>query len=130
MMTAQLNTSVGAQSGVTVSTLEINGKNAIKFVFQGQFTAKSAASAIDQWKKVIQKLESGTKVMCIWECHAMTGYEPDARFAWQKAMKECQGNTESIWVVTKSKLIKAGAMILVAFTNHPIKVVSSESEII
>jgi len=74
-------------------------------------------------------LEPGTKVTYIWECYDMTGYEPDARFAWQRAIKEHRHTTESIWVVTNSKLIKAGAMILVAFTGFPIQVVSSEADI-
>jgi len=118
------------QPDVVVSIEHIGGKPTVKFVFQGVFTARAAAKAVDQWKSVLQQLGARAGVTYVWDCQEMAGYEPDARLAWQKAMKEYRATTQTIWLVTTSRLIKAGAMILSTFTGYPIKTVSTEAEIV
>jgi len=59
----------------------------------------------------------------------MTGYDPGARIIWQNTLKELKDQISSIRLVSKSTMIRSGAMIISMITNYNIKVVKSESEI-
>ena len=69
------------------------------------------------------------KIVIIWQCLEMEGYEAMARTTWQTAIKKLKSNIEAIWLITNSRVIKAGASIMSFFTSYDIKVVKSEQEI-
>ena len=101
----------------------------LKFTFKDKFKGDDAESAVEEWKDLFASL-NGEKTLLIWDCMEMTGYETKARIAWQQAMKDLKDQIDCVWLITNSKIIKAGAKLMSAFTKFTIKVVGSENEII
>lgn len=100
----------------------------IKFSFSGNFTEKDASTAVKIWKQYFESKEN-EKIALIWDCLAMTGYEPGSRHHWQQMMTQLKHQIEVIWLITDSKIIRVGAMLLSAFTSYSIKVVATEKQI-
>ncbi|MEM8965548.1 MAG: hypothetical protein AAGE93_03960 [Bacteroidota bacterium] len=100
----------------------------LKISFVGIFTYKDAEWASQQWKEQFQaKPEQRIKV--IFDALEMINYEPSARSVWQQTIAELSGQIDSIWLVTDSKLIVAGAKIMSIFTSFRINTVSSEDKV-
>ncbi len=111
-----------------VEWCDLQDKKCLKFTFTGTLTEYGATIAIERWETLCNETPD-KKFNMIWICHQMTGYEPKARIAWQNTLKRFKGKIESIWLVTSSPLIKAGAMIMSAFTSYDVKVVKTEDKI-
>lgn len=107
---------------------DINDNNCLKFSFKGTLVEEDAKNAIEVWKNFFKERE-GEMITLIWDCKEMSGYDPGARIAWQNALKELKNQIANIWLISKSNLIRSGAMIVSMFTKLNIKVVQSESEI-
>lgn len=107
---------------------ELSGRSCLKFIFKGVFLESDALPAIEEWKKAFQ-YKPGEKIILIWDCAEMKGYDTLSRIAWQSALKELMEQIDSIWLITNRSLIKVGARVMSIFASIPIKVVSSESQI-
>ena len=59
----------------------------------------------------------------------MTGFENKARVIWQKAIKELKKQIDCVWLISDSKIIRAGAKVMSAFTSFSLNVVNDESKI-
>jgi hypothetical protein len=112
----------------TVEWCNVQSKTCVKFVFKGTLTGYGANLAVEKWKELFAS-KPNEKFNLVWICNDMTGYEPKARILWQDTMKSCKEQIDGIWLVTNSPIIKAGAMIMSAFTSYTIKVVNSEDKI-
>jgi len=111
-----------------IELCNIENKSCLRFSFNGSLVEEEAKKAIVEWKRLF-KTKSGEKMTLVWDCNKMTGYDPGARIVWQNAMKELKEQISSIWVVSKSGMIRSGAMIIAMITKHDIKVVQYENEI-
>lgn len=111
-----------------IELCNIENKNCLRFYFNGSLVEKEAKNAITEWKRLF-KTKSGEKINLVWDCNKMTGYDPGARLVWQNAMEELHDQISSIWVVSKSGMIRSGAMIISMITKHKINVVQHENEI-
>lgn len=100
----------------------------LKISFVGIFTYEDAKWASQQWKDRFQT-KSEQRIKVIFDALEMTNYEPTARSVWQQTIAELSGQIDSIWLVTDSKLIAAGAKIMSIFTSFRINTVSSEDKV-
>src|SRR4030042_4176091 len=98
---------------------QIQNKNCLRFTFIGDLNEKKAIDAIRIWKEEFTA-KAGEKIILIWDCKEMTGYEPKARIHWQAALKELKNRIESIWLIKNSRIVKFGAMIMSALTPYEI----------
>ena len=108
---------------------QVKNHNCLKFTFREKLTEKNADIAIERWTKLFD-LNSDKKIILIWHCIEMTGYEPMARIKWQKAIKMLKDQIDCIWLVSNSKLILTGARIMSFFTSFKINITSSEDKIL
>jgi len=104
------------------------GKYYLKFKFYGKLKKDEAAEAIKIWDEYFLK-NKNRKIIIIWHCLEMTGYEKGAREIWQKTLKKMSNKIEGIWVITNSSVIRMGASLISLFAAYPIKIVSTEDEI-
>ena len=104
-------------------------KKCLKFTFNDRLGEQDAVSAIEKWQKSFKTFPR-EKILLIWDCLTMTGYESGARNHWQNALKEMKEQIDSIWLITNSGFIRMGASVMSVFSSYPIKVVSSENEIV
>ena len=105
------------------------GNTCLRFTFKGTFRESEALVAVKEWKEHFASMK-GEKILLIWQCLGMKGYEPMARSLWQTAIKELKPQIECIWLVTDSHVIQAGAAIMSLFTSFPIKTVKTEEKIL
>ncbi len=101
----------------------------LKFTFKGNFNKEDAKVAVEEWKRLFAFIKDEL-VIIIRDCSEMKAYDSMARTIWQKAIKEFKKQIDSIWLITESRMIKAGGMILYTFTSCNIKVVRSQDQII
>lgn len=106
----------------------VKNKNCLKFTFVNVLDVKHAEEGIKRWKEEFLSRQ-GEKIIVVWDCVDMDSYDPKARYLWQSALKELKYQIDSIWLITHSKLIKAGVKVISAVTSYKINVVSSETEI-
>ena len=116
------------QANPEISFRIANSKESLYFTFEGTLTEADAKNAVEKWKKMLGAKTTG--IIHIWNCVKMKGYEPVARQIWQRTLKELKTKIETIWLISDSTLIIAGAKILSIFTSLDIKAVKSEAEII
>ena len=107
---------------------DLNNKNCLKFSFNGSLVEEEAKAAVKEWRHIFDS-KTGEHLTLVWDCNNMTGYDPGARLVWQQALEELKDQISSIWLVSKSSMIRSGAMIISMITKHDIKVVKYESEI-
>jgi len=104
-------------------------KICLKFTFIGMLEIEDAISAVEKWKKAFSSRPSD-KIVLIWECHHMTGYDTESRLLWQKTLKELKPQIDSIWLITTSRLIRMGAQIMTLFTSINTEIVETEDQIV
>ncbi len=107
---------------------QIDDRECLKFTFEGTFKEREALDAITRWKELFG-MKKGEKVILVWQCQKMESYEPTARILWQKAIKDLKDQIDTIWLITDSSVIRAGAKIMALFTSFNLKVVNSEQKI-
>ena len=105
-----------------------NEKMYLKFTFSGKLTDLAAAEAIEQWKTAFHS-KSGDKIILIWDCLDMDGFDYEARQKWQHAMNELKPQINEIWLITNSKLFLVSAKVMGVLTSIPIHVVDAETKI-
>ena len=116
------------QNHASVDWVNLNGKRFLKFVFLGNFTEKLANDLIQRWKNLMHECNDN-KIFIICECTNMKDYDAKARIIYQKTLMEFKDRIQGFWVITPSKIIKYGAIIMATFTGFPIKVVEKEEDI-
>ena len=78
----------------------------------------------------LTKLLTETRRCCmVWDCCAMSGYDPNARTVWQVALHEWRDRVSAIHLITESLTVRLGAAGVSAFAKLPLKAWSSEEEI-
>lgn len=113
---------------VKTEWFEKGGKQYGKFSFIQKLTKNDAEKAIIEWQTKFEEHQY-EKFTLIWNCTRLTEYEPMARIFWQKKLKETENQIERIWLVSDSKMIRAGASLMRLFVKVDLKVVSSEEGI-
>ena len=107
----------------------IENEECLKFTFNGNFNGQDAIDGIEVWKELFESAQ-GESAVIIWDCLKMTGYETKARKAWQRAIKDLKNQIECVWLITDSKIIRAGAKLMNAFTSFKLNVVKSTENIV
>ena len=102
----------------------IQGADCLYFTFCDEFKDDQAGPAVEVWRRALDA-SSAEKTNIVWNCLGMTGYEPGARSKWQKALNAMKERTGDIWVITDSKVIGMGAMLINTSTHLEIRVVKS-----
>jgi len=113
---------------INVELITFKGEDCLKFTFIGQFTLDDAEFGVSEWKDIFASA-GDEKVIVIWDSKQMTGFENKARVIWQKAIKELKKQIDCVWLISDSKIIRAGAKVMSAFTSFSLKVVNDESKI-
>jgi len=106
-----------------------HNKTCLKFTFHGKLLVEDSRKAVDIWKKAFES-KANEKIILIWDCLKMSGYDPGSRNEWQNAIKVMKNQIDSIWLITNSNLIKVGATVIGIVTSLKINVVNSEDKII
>jgi hypothetical protein len=106
----------------------IAGKPCLLFTFEGHLTDDSAEEAVIKWKDEFSK-RPGLKVFLVWESLEMTGYDKQARIIWQNTILEYKNRIDGIYIITKSKLISAGAHFIGIATGMKVNGVDSFAEL-
>jgi len=97
----------------------------INFTFSGILKEKDAKNAIDEFSKIAKNTQK--EIILIWNCLEMKNYEHEARILWQKKLKHCKSQIKEIWLISDSKIIKAGAELISLFTSYKIKIIESDA---
>jgi hypothetical protein len=113
---------------IQVERLFIQEQKFIKFTFKGLLTHTAAKSADGLWRENVSPNQNN-RVNLIFDCHNMHDYEPLARTHWQKLLQQHRNQIDQIWVLSDSKLIKAGAAIMGVFTSFNIKTASTVEQV-
>ena len=92
------------------------------------FQEEDAVYAVEEWKDLLASSKGG-KINLIWNCLNMKHYERKALSVWQQTLKKFKNQIENIWLITDSKKLKTGAMLMSAFSSLKIKVVKTEDMI-
>jgi len=111
-----------------IEWIKKSGKDCLKFTFSDKLNIEDANLAIKKWKKAFAE-KPQEKIIIIWECSEMSGYDNEARIQWQKTLRETENQIASIWLITTSNIIKLGAAVMSLFISLKINTVSSENEI-
>lgn len=117
------------EKSVELRLCDISNNECLRFTFIDELKANDAEKAVEEWKKLFDNL-GDEKLSVVWDCLQMTGFENKARVIWQKAMKDLKNNIDTVWLITNSNVIKAGAKLISTFTKFKMKVVKSQEEII
>jgi len=107
---------------------EINRGTCLLFTFKGIFTEKLAVKLTQEWQKLMQESKE-EKVCIICDCLEMKDYDTLARITFQKTLKEFQKRIQTFWVVSPSKVVKYGGMIMEVLTGFPIKTVEKMEDV-
>ena len=113
----------------SIEWYQISGKEYLKFIFGEKFTEKEAEVAIEEWTELFNSKDN-KKIILVWDCRRMKGYETGARTKWTQALKELKPQIDAIWLISESAFIKMGASVMAMFSNINIKPISSEKEIV
>jgi oligoendopeptidase F len=116
------------QTNLDIDLCQLTGSACLKFTFKDKLSEEDAKHAVNEWKDLLASSKED-KVNMVWDCLHMDNYENKALSIWQQALKESKERINKIWLVTDSKMLKAGAMLISAFTNLKIKVVKSHDKI-
>lgn len=106
-----------------------NEVGCLKFKFNQHFQAEDARYAVEEWNDLFESAKD-SKINIIWDCLDMKSYEPKALSTWQQALKRMKKRINHIWLITDSKKLKTGAMLMSTFSSLKIKVVKSEDMIL
>jgi hypothetical protein len=94
----------------------------------GHDRTRTFESAIPIFHEVVGKREGSFRI--IGDLREMTGYETEARMAWQDALYPHRERIEGIVLVGGgSALVRMGAAVIGAFTGIPVRFVSSWTDI-
>ena len=116
-------------SSLYIEMREINNIDCLRFSFVGKLTKEDAVDGVKYWEDIFSYIPDGEKTTIIWDCKQMTGFENSARVEWQQAIRRLNSKIDIVWLVTNSKVIKAGAKLMSAFTSFNIKIVKRVSQI-
>lgn len=116
------------QKKLDIDLCQLTETACLKFKFNNNLSEEDARYAIQEWNDLLNSSKDD-KVNMIWDCLEMKNYEQKALALWQHALKESRNKINQIWLVTESKMLRAGAMLISAFTNMKIKVVKSHDKI-
>lgn len=114
---------------VSVKWLKIENEDCYSFIFNGHFSAKEAREASKQWQDEFAKTPVGRRYHIVFDARQMSNYDAGARMQWQAVMKELQPQIKSIWLMSESSAIRAGAKMMSFFTSFSIKSVSKPEDI-
>jgi hypothetical protein len=112
-----------------IEQFTLHNKKCLKSEFHGVLKYELTRAVCSEWKKIALQ-NTTNQYNKIINARGLSNYEPMARSIFQNTLKELKGNIEKIWLITDSKIITGGASIMNMFTSVPIKVVSSENEIV
>lgn len=98
------------------------------FCFYGELSHEGAIDGIDRWQRLLEENPTG-KVTLVWDARKMTGYEKEARRAWQDMLQRTKLQIDTIWLVSNSAFIRVGASVMSVFTRLKIRAVSDLHEV-
>lgn len=107
----------------------INGVRCLYFKFDGVLRINTANRGINRWNNLMTREQENQQHIMVWDCTLMKNYETNARIAWQKNLKKQRGKIVTIWLITNSAIVQAGAEMLSFFTSYTIKTVKSIEEL-
>jgi len=116
------------QNNFNIELYDIKNEDCLKFTFDGKFSEEQAISGASEWRQLFDNT-GNEKSILVWDCLDMTGFESNARTVWLKAIKDLKKNIDCVWVISESKIVRAGAKVLSTLSGFKIKTVKSESEI-
>ena len=113
---------------LSIELCQLSNEDCLKFTFTENFNESQAIEAVDEWKYLFEN-SKGEKTRLVWDCTNMKGYEGKALKVWQQAMKDLKNQIDTVWLITDSNMIKAGAKLISVFSKFSIKVVKSANQI-
>lgn len=113
-----------------VSCKNFAGKNCLYFEFKGVLSDTLAQKVIKEAEQVIQQdLQNEAKFCIVCGCNEMQDYDPIARIKFQKFPKNYEKNIQVMWIITSSKIIKYGGLLMDLVLPFSIKVAESEEQV-
>jgi hypothetical protein len=91
------------------------GRRCLVLKFVGQFSEHDAREAVDAVESMIDENQGGLTM--VWDCTEMGGYDTAAREIWQSYMARLKPNLDVVNLVSKSIMIRTGAMIVGTFAG-------------
>ena len=83
--------------------------------FDGHFSAENARNAIISISTMIKMTEE--KIIMVWECTGMEGFDTAAREAWQNFIRDIKSKIEKIHLVSNKIVIRSGAVVVGIFAG-------------
>jgi hypothetical protein len=100
----------------------------IQITCRGHDKARTVGTAVATFQKLTAEREGQFCIVA--DLREMTGYETEARVAWQEALRRQRQRIESIvFVGARSALIRMGAAAVGAFSGIPVRFVHGWSEV-
>jgi hypothetical protein len=98
---------------------DVQGVHCLVFHFPEHLGAELGAELAAEMIKSVEV--AGEQVIMIWDATIMTGYDREAREAWQTSLKRVRHLLARIHLVTRSSTIRLGATAISLFTGYNIK---------
>lgn len=117
---------VETSNHVDLRETTIGGKSYLQFDFIGHLSHSSALKAISQWKNC---MKPGTKINLVYNCTSMTGFDTEARKAWQSTMVALKNEIGNIWIISTNVFILGAAKTMGLLTGFSIKAAKSLADI-
>ncbi len=120
---------IKTKDGLLLEWITIKNIPCLQINIKGLFTNSNAIKAASEWKKMFE-IHPNKKSAVIFNCKEMKDYEPLARGTFQNAISAMKPQISSIWVISDSKIIAAGAAIMGLFTSYSIKTVDTIDKVV
>ena len=123
-----MTTAVMTSTEVRVAWDQFGSKQCLLFTFPEQLDTEAATEAIRIWREARAE-RPGEKIILVWDCRIMKGYDSQARRDWQAAMGEMKAEIEEVWLVSGSSFVRMGAGLMGRAVNLPIRTANTLHEV-
>ncbi len=110
-----------------VAWAEIGKVRALRVTFEGHLDGAGARKALDEIEALLAPVAE--PVIMVWDARGMSGYDVDAREAWQAAMKAWRGRIACVDLVATRLVVRTGGRVVGIFSKLPIRVHASWAEL-
>jgi hypothetical protein len=114
--------------GCKVESFQIQSRDVVRISINDMLNEAMAKEIAGKLVTEFKKKGEAT-IYLVWNCSAMTGYEPLARVAIQNVLKDYHALIGRSYLISDNKIVKAGGQVLSAFVSFDMIPIQSENDI-
>ncbi|MEO9964826.1 MAG: hypothetical protein ABJF11_03505 [Reichenbachiella sp.] len=105
------------------------GEHVIEFVFKEHFTREASQKGAEIWKSIFDRNPT-IQYILVWNCEAMSGFDPGARKEWYQCIKLYKNRIDLIHVVARHLIIRGAAKVMLEVFGIKSNMVRSYDELL